>query len=100
MSSLQKQSSPKATRTTESYVASFQQFLEKMTKTSEVELLMKKLKFLGMNYDPFSSEASPECQQVMERLQLTPHLSNPYQATNLILRLLDLTEERLNKLKS
>jgi hypothetical protein len=60
---------------------------------------MKKLKFLGLNYDPFNPEVPSECQQVMENLGLTQHLKNPYLATNILLQLLDKTEERLNNLK-
>lgn len=60
---------------------------------------MKKLKFLGLNFDPFAPEVSEECQQIMNNLGLTEHLKNPYQATNILLRLLDKTEDRVNNLK-
>lgn len=60
---------------------------------------MKKLQFLGLNFDPFQAEIGNECGQIMDQLGLREHMMNPYQATNILLRLLDKTEERLNNLK-
>jgi hypothetical protein len=85
--------------TPEEYVATFERQLAEMTLVPEVETLMRKLQFLGLNYDPFGQEPSSESLQVIENLNLTLHLQNPYQVTNLLLRLLDKTEERLNNLK-
>lgn len=70
-----------------------------MKDVLEVELLMKKLQFLGINFDPFQNDAQMECTQIMDQLGLTNHMRNPYLATNILLRLLDKTEERLNNLK-
>lgn len=70
-----------------------------MTVVEDVELLMKKLQFLGLNFDPFQTEIGNECVQIMDQLQMREHMMNPYQATNILLRLLDKTEERLNNLK-
>lgn len=80
-------------------MAMFEARLLEIKKVEEAELLMKKLQFLGLNFDPFSPENSSECRQVMDNLGLTEHLKNPYLATNMLLRLLDKTEEQLNKLK-
>ncbi len=60
---------------------------------------MKKLQFLGLNFDPFQNEAGSECEQIMHQLKMTEHMKNPYLATNILLRLLDKTEERINNLK-
>lgn len=70
-----------------------------MKNVEEVELLMKKLQFLGLNFDPFQGETSSECIQIMEQLGCAHHMKNPYLATNILLRLLDKTEEQLNNLK-
>lgn len=70
-----------------------------MKDVMEVELLMKKLQFLGLNFDPFQDEVGNECEEIMNQLGLTDHMKNPYLATNILLRLLDKTEERLNNLK-
>lgn len=98
MNSLQKQTTGSAAETPETFV---QEFEKRMLAASlaEAELTMKKLKFLGLNFDPFNQDTSVECQQVMDSLGLTSHLKNPYLATNILLRLLDKTEERINNLK-
>ncbi len=85
--------------TPESFVVSFEKNLGLESDFAAVEMLMKKLQFLGSNFDPFGAETSTECQAIMDSLQLTTHLQNPYLATNILLRLLDKTEERLNSLK-
>lgn len=66
---------------------------------NEAELIFKKLKFLGLNFDPFQPELDSECRQILENLGLLTQMSNPYQATNILLRLLDKTEEKLNNSK-
>jgi hypothetical protein len=98
MNSLQKQTDEKLAETPEQFVTEFEKRLL-VTGLSDAEMTMKKLKFLGLNYDPFGSEATTECQQIMENLGLSQHLKNPYLATNILLRLLDKTEERVNNLK-
>jgi hypothetical protein len=97
MSSIQKHESGQ-TSSTEDFLLAFERRLLELP-LEEAELTMKKLKFLGLNYDPFSQELSSECQQLMDNLELTTHLQNPYLATNVLLRLLDKTEERLNQFK-
>lgn len=98
MNSLQKQTPGQGSSTPENYVLEFEKNLL-VQGLVEAELTMKKLKFLGLNFDPFNPEVSSECQQVMENLGLTQHLKNPYLATNILLRLLDKAEERINNLK-
>jgi hypothetical protein len=99
MNSLQKQTTPDLLETPELYILKFETHLSDMNKWQDAELLLLKLQFLGVNYDPFSDQNPEECSQVIENLGLSEHLKNPYEATNMILRLLDKTEERLNKLK-
>jgi hypothetical protein len=83
----------------EDYILVFEKHLADATDLSAIELLMKKLQFLGLNFDPFDSEVSAECQDVMTSIGIAEHLRNPYLATNILLRLLDKTEERINQLK-
>lgn len=99
MNSLQKQIETKATGPHEDYVVSFETNLHKIQNINEVELIYKKLQFLGLNFDPFQSEVGTECELIMNELNLAEHMRNPYLATNILLRLLDKTEERLNNLK-
>ncbi len=98
MNSLQKQTSGLVAETPENFVMEFEKGLLALS-LMDAELTMKKLKFLGLNFDPFQTETSTECQQVMDNLGLTQHLKKPYLATNILLRLLDKTEERINNLK-
>lgn len=99
MISNQKNTSQNAVVTHEEFLSSFEKNLTVETDFLKVEILMKQLQFLGSNFDPFGAEISDECQAIMDKLDLTPHLRNPYLATNILLRLLDKTEERLNSLK-
>jgi hypothetical protein len=99
MNSLQKQNTNARGETHETFVVSFEKNLLVLNDVVEVELLMKKLQFLGINFDPFQNEIGQECVQIMDQLGLTDHMKNPYLATNILLRLLDKTEERLNNLK-
>ncbi len=70
-----------------------------MRDLEEVERLMKKLQFLGLNFDPFQQETGSECDQILEQLGLRSLMVNPYESTNILLRLLDKTEEKLKTLK-
>lgn len=99
MISNQKNTNAAAPVSHEEFLSSFEKNLLVQTDFAKVDLLMKQLQFLGSNFDPFGAEVSGECQAIMERLDLTPHFRNPYLATNILLRLLDKTEERLNSLK-
>ena len=99
MNSLQKQNKTGVGFSDQDVLISFENQLESMTTFSEVELLFKKLQFLGLNFDPFQSEIESECVQILDQLKLTEQMKNPYLATNILLRLLDLTEEKLKSLK-
>lgn len=98
MNSLQKKPSSSHQGPNEQVVSSFELLLDKCSFL-EAELLMKQLQFLGKNFDPFQTEIGSECGQIVKKLGLEDQLKNPYHATNIILRLLDLTEERLQNLK-
>lgn len=100
MISHQKNTQEAAAGTPEEFLDSFEKNLAAQTDFQAVELLMKKLQFLGTHFDPFGAEVSGECQAIMDSLQLAAHLQNPYLATNILLRLLDKTEEKLNALKN
>jgi hypothetical protein len=83
----------------ESFLLTFEKKLLGLNDILELELLMKKLQFLGLNFDPFQNVVESECEQIMDQLGMSAHMRNPYLATNILLRLLDKTEERLNNLK-
>lgn len=99
MNSLQKQTTVPQQDSPETFLVSFEKSLLSMQNVMEVELLMKKLQFLGLHFNPFDDSHGNECEQILLQLGLKEHVSNPYLATNILLRLLDKTEERLNNLK-
>jgi hypothetical protein len=99
MNSLQKQTNPDTRFSDLDVIALFENQLQLITNVSEAEMLLKKLQFLGLHFDPFQIEIKSECLQILDQLKLSEHLSNPYLATNILLRLLDLTEEKLKGLK-
>lgn len=98
MSSLLKTNSGKDTRP-EDLMIRLESEIAQLNSLKEAELLFKKLKFLGLHFDPFASEVSMECKQIMNQLGLDLYLENPYLVTNLLLRLLDKVEEKINFLK-
>lgn len=83
----------------ESFVLRFKETLQKTESFAELDMLMKKLQYLGLHFDPFDQEVTSECQEILKQLDLAEQFQNPYQATNMLLRLLDLTEERINQIK-
>lgn len=99
MNSLQKQATSEAASSHETFLVSFEKNLLALDSVLEVEKLMTKLQFLGIHFDPFQNESGSECSQIMDQLGMTEHMKNPYLATNILLRLLDKTEERINNLK-
>lgn len=99
MISNQKNTTVTEASTPENFLISFEEKLASETNIMSVEILMKKLQFLGSNFDPFGAEVSGECKTIIETLDLAIHFQNPYLATNILLRLLDKTEEKLNSLK-
>lgn len=99
MNSIQKQNHEEIVDSHETFLVAFEKNLLAMSDVKEVELLMKKLQYLGLHFDPFQEENTTECGRIMELLNLTDHMKNPYLATNILLRLLDKTEEKLNNLK-
>lgn len=98
MSSLLKTHSTKDIRP-EDLMIRLESEISDLKSLEEAEQLFKKLKFLGLHFDPFASEISMECKQIMNQLGLDLYLENPYLVTNLLLRLLDKVEEKINFLK-
>lgn len=85
--------------TSQDFRESFKLALASLSDYSKVELLYKKLQFLGLHFDPFQEVTDSSVKTIIEQLNLEVHLSNPYAATNLLLQLLDDAEERLKQLK-
>jgi hypothetical protein len=99
MNSVQKQYLDKTENSPDELVIGFEKFLMSLPDFLEVEVVMKKLQFLGIHFDPFQDVMGKECEQIVEQLGLKNQLQDPYLFTNTLLRLLDKTEERMNNLK-
>jgi hypothetical protein len=99
MSSLLKHTYREDAAPRDTYLVAFKTQLRKLEAMEDVELLMQKLQFLGLNFDPFQEDVGAECGQVLDQLGLRDLVRNPYEATNVLLWLLDRTEERLKTLK-
>lgn len=99
MNSLEKQNPSKRPEQHEIFIQNFEANLLNLNELKKIDLIMKQLQYLGTHFDPFNPEISTECQKIMDSLGLSEHFKNPYLATNILLRLLDKTEERLNTIK-
>ncbi len=66
MNSLMKQALSATQETPENFVQKFENQLGSMD-VLEAEMTMTKLKFLGLNFDPFNPEVTTECQQIMDK---------------------------------
>lgn len=102
MNSLLKNNTQNQTLISFDYLKKFQDKVSKMSNREEVLLLQQKLKYLGLHYNPFSPhQETPEqneCHQIMTQLELLNFSHNPFEVTNLLLRLIDLLQEKLNHL--
>jgi hypothetical protein len=82
-------SSPK-----EILVIKFEESLIEMTK-DQLDLAIKKLNFLCLNFDPYSNYVSTEVENILSEYQLTDYISNPFEFTNIVLQILDKTENTI-----
>ena len=85
--------------TSQDFRESFKNTLANIQDFATIDLIFKQLNFLGLHFDPFQEVVTSEVKQIIEQMNLEVHLANPYQATNLLLQLLDDTEERIKQLK-
>ena len=72
-------------------VKSFEENLLKLDK-QELDLVIKKLSFLCLNYDPYDSDIEDEVENIINEYQLEEYTSNPFEFTNIVLQILDKTE--------
>jgi hypothetical protein len=87
--SLAQTSSPK-----EILVQSFEENLKAMTK-QQLDLAIKKLNFLCLNFDPYSDHISTEVENILSEYKLSDYISNPFEFTNIVLQILDKTENTI-----
>jgi hypothetical protein len=81
----------------EEVVNFFTNELSLLSKKS-IENIQKKLNFLCLELDPYNAlELSTEEENILEEFQLKDYLSNPFEFTNIVLQLLNMTELELKK---
>ncbi len=68
--------------------------LKRVKSAKTLALHQKRLQFLAQNFDPFASTMSNECQQVVTFYGLDGAIQDPFLFTNVILRMLDVLEEK------
>ena len=72
-------------------IKSFEQSLQSMDVKS-LDMVIKKLNFLCLNFDPYSDFKSTEVENIITEYNLEPYCSNPFEFTNIVLQILDKTE--------
>ncbi len=63
-----------------------------------LKLVMQKLNFLSFEVDPYDiSQLKTEEKNILEEFKLSQFMENPFDYTNIILRMIDLVENEINK---
>ena len=73
-------------------------FVAKLKRVRSLKTLQthqKTLQFLALDFDPFTMDLSSEAKQILAQYHLEALVSDPFQFTNVLLRMLDLLEERI-----
>lgn len=58
----------------------------------ELALTIKKLNFLCLNFDPYKEYISHEVENIIKEFSLDNFMHNPFEFTNIVLQILDKTE--------
>jgi hypothetical protein len=66
---------------------------------SELEVLIKDLNYLCLEFDPFNPQFTEKTKRLIQRFNLEDALENPFTFSNSILRVLDRVENRIKALK-
>ena len=65
---------------------------------AELKVTLKKLNFLSFQIDPYNlEEMAPEESELIKAFDLTQFLGNPFEFTNILLKMIDTTEALINK---
>lgn len=73
--------------------------LKRVKSPKTLGLHQKRLQHLAQNFDPFAGTMSNECQQIVTFYHLDGTIQDPFLFTNLILRMLDILEEKQRALQ-
>jgi hypothetical protein len=69
----------------------FEIHINKLGK-KELDLVIKKLNYVCLNFDPYGQEPSIEVDNIMMDYELNEFTSNPFDFTNILLQMLDKTD--------
>jgi hypothetical protein len=69
----------------------FEEYINKLGKKN-LDLVIKKLNYLCLDFDPYQLEKSTEAQNILDEFELEQFCSNPFDFTNVVLQMLDKTE--------
>ncbi len=75
-------------------IENFQIKLENLNK-EQLDLMVKKLNFLCLNYDPYQLDMGQEVENIINEYELSSFTSNPFEFTNILLQMLDKTENTI-----
>lgn len=68
--------------------------LKRVKSLKTINTHQKRLQHLAQHFDPFAGTMSNECQQIVTFYHLDGVVQDPFLFTNLILRMLDILEEK------
>lgn len=69
----------------------FEEYINKLGKKN-LDLVIKKLNYLCLDFDPFELHRSNEAENILAEYELEQFCSNPFEFTNVVLQMLDKTE--------
>ncbi len=72
-------------------VLDFENMLKNM-ESGQLDIVIKKLNFLCHNFDPYDDHMGVEVENIINEFGLEDFTSNPFEFTNVLLQILDKTE--------
>ena len=68
-----------------------EEYINKLGKKN-LELVIKKLNYLCLDFDPYAADTSTEAENILDEFELDQFCSNPFDFTNVVLQMMDITE--------
>jgi hypothetical protein len=75
----------------EDHLHQFEEHIKSLGKKN-LDLTIKKLNFLCLHFDPYALERTTEAENIINEYELDQFCSNPFEFTNIVLQMLDKTE--------
>lgn len=69
----------------------FEIYINKLGK-KELDLVITKLNFLCLHFDPYDQNPTIEVENILNEYELENFISNPFEFTNIVLQMLDRTD--------